>query len=221
MVYELYSRLYQPNIVLPNNTDQYVYIPTNSVFSDVVRVLSENGLLINVNSFEWLAKQKKYNTNIKPGRYKINRELNNNELINLLRSGKQTPIKVTFNNIRTKEQFAGKISAQIEADSMSILQYITDTLFLNKLELTSHNVACIFIPNTYEFYWNTSAKQFAERMLKEYNVFWNSERRKKAAKKGLTTKLKDDQKKEAARKKKNRRKKSISERMFKKANKKY
>jgi len=182
MVYELYSRIYQPNIVLSNNTEQYIYIPTNSVFSDVVRVLSENGLLINANSFEWLAQQKKYDTNIKPGRYKINRVLNNNELVNLLRSGKQTPIKVTFNNVRTKEQFAGKISAQIEADSMSILQYITDTLFLNKLELTSDNVACLFIPNTYEFYWNTSVESFVNRMIKEYSKFWNKTRKRKSEK---------------------------------------
>ena len=65
MVYELYSRVYQPNIVLPNNTsEKYIYIPTGGEFSDVVKVLSENGLLINANSFEWLAATKKYTTNI-------------------------------------------------------------------------------------------------------------------------------------------------------------
>jgi UPF0755 protein len=106
--------------------------------------------------------------------------LNNNELVNLLRSGKQTPIKLTFNNVRTKEQFAGKISTQIEADSLSILQYITDTIFLNKLQLTSDNVACLFIPNTYEFYWNTSVESFVNRMVKEYSIFWNESRKKKA-----------------------------------------
>ena len=182
MVYELYSRIYQPNIVLSKNTEKYIYIATHADFFDVVQVLSENGLLINANSFRWLAKQKKYDTNIKPGRYKINRVLNNNELVNLLRSGKQTPIKVTFNNVRTKEQFAGKISNQIEADSLSILQYITDTIFLNKLQLSSDNVACLFIPNTYEFYWNTSVESFVNRMVKEYSIFWNNSRKKKAEK---------------------------------------
>jgi len=144
-------------------------------------VLSENGLLINANSFEWLAKQKKYTSNIKAGRYKINRALNNNDLVNLLRSGKQTPIKVTFNNLRNKEQLAGRIASQIEADSLSIINYITDTTFLNKLQLTTDNVACLFIPNTYEFYWNTSVEGFVNRMVKEYSSFWNSSRKKKAA----------------------------------------
>jgi len=137
--------------------------------------------LINANSFEWLARQKKYDTNIKAGRYRINRALNNNDLVNLLRSGKQTPIKVTFNNLRNKEQLAGKIASQIEADSLSILNYITDTTFLNKLQLNTDNVACLFIPNTYEFYWNTSVEGFVNRMVKEYSDFWNSSRKKKAA----------------------------------------
>ena len=181
MVYELYSRVYQLNIVLPDNAEKYIYIPSNSEFTDVVKILLENGLLIKANSFEWLAKQKKYDTNIKAGRYKINRALNNNDLVNLLRSGKQTPIKVTFNNLRNKEQLAGKIASQIEADSLSILKYITDTTFLNKLKLNTDNVACLFIPNTYEFYWNTSVEGFVNRMVKEYSDFWNSSRKKKAA----------------------------------------
>jgi len=181
MVYELYSRVYQPNIVLPDNKEKYIYISSDSEFIDVVKVLSENGLLINTNSFEWLAKQKKYNTNIKSGRYRINRALNNNDLINLLRSGKQTPIKVTFNNLRNIEQLSAKIASQIETDSLSIINYITDSLFLSKLKLNTDNVACIFIPNTYEFYWNTSAEGFVNRMVREYSNFWYSSRKKKAA----------------------------------------
>ena len=181
MVYELYSRIYQPNIVLTDNTEKYIYIASDSEFPDVIKVLLENGLLINANSFEWLAKQKKYDTNIKSGRYRINRALNNNDLINLLRSGKQTPIKVTFNNLRNKEQLAGRIASQIEADSLSIINYITDSIFLNKLKLNTENVACLFIPNTYEFYWNTSVEGFVNRMIKEYSNFWNSSRSKKAA----------------------------------------
>jgi UPF0755 protein len=183
LVYQLYSRVYHPNIIFTKDaTEKYIYIPTNSNFIQVVTILSENGLLVNANSFEWLAKQKKYNTNIKPGRYKIDRALNNNELINLLRSGKQTPIKVSFNNLRTKEELASKISSQIEADSISIIEHITDVLFQQKLDLNDYNVACIFIPNTYEFYWNTSAADFVNRMLSEYSIFWNSSRKQKAEK---------------------------------------
>jgi len=107
-------------------------------------------------------------------------------LINLLRSGKQTPIQVTFNNLRNKEQFAGKVTNQIEADSVDLLTFITDTSFLNSNGLTAENVACLFVPNTYEFYRNTSAKQFVERMQKEYEIFWSVDRKTKAKKINLT-----------------------------------
>jgi len=187
MAYQLYLRVYQPNIVLPENVDEkYIYIPTGADFNQVIQILSESGLLIKANSFEWLATTKKYKTNIKSGRYRINRNLNNNELINLLRSGKQTPIQVTFNNLRNKEQFAGEIANQIEADSTDLLAFITDTSFLNSNGLTVENVVCLFVPNTYEFYWNTSAKQFMERMQKEYETFWNVDRKAKAKKIKLT-----------------------------------
>ena len=187
LIYELYSRVYQPNIMFAEDvTENYIYLPTGSDFSKVLTILSKNGLLINVNSFEWLAKQKKYNTNVKPGRYKINRALNNNELINLLRSGQQTPVNVTFNNLRSKEELAGVISKQIEADSLSIIMHISDVLFQKKFSLSDEDITCIFLPNTYEFYWNTSAEEFVERMLKEYSKFWNSSRKEKAIKLGLT-----------------------------------
>ncbi len=187
MAYELYSRVYQPNIVLPVNVgEKYIYIPTGAEFNQVIQILSETGLLINANSFEWLATTKKYTTNIRPGRYRINSNLNNNELINLLRSGKQTPIQVTFNNLRNKEQFAGKIAYQIEADSVDLLTYITDTSFLNSNGFSAENMICLFVPNTYEFYWNTSSKQFVERMQKEYEAFWNADRKAKAKKIKLT-----------------------------------
>ncbi len=181
MIYELYSRIYQPNIVFTEDTpEKYVYIPTDSDFSQVITILSNSGMLINVNSFEWLANQKKYVSNIKPGRYKIDKALNNNDLVNLLRAGKQTPVKVTFHNIRTKEELAGIIASQIEADSISILEYIVDSVVLQSLGLDNENVACIFLPNTYEFYWNTSAEEFVSRMIREYSIFWNSSRREKA-----------------------------------------
>ena len=181
LVYKLYSRVYQPNIVFAKDiNEKYIYIPTGSDFLQVVTILSENGLLINTNSFQWLAKQKKYDKNIKPGRYMIDRALNNNELINLLRSGEQAPINVTFHNLRTKEELAGKVASQIEADSASIVECITDILFQQRLGLNDDNAACVFLPNTYEFYWNTSAEEFIKRMLKEYSIFWNSSRKQKA-----------------------------------------
>ena len=95
----------------------------------------------------------------------------------MLKSGQQEPVKVVFNNIRLKEQLAGVISKQIEADSLSITKLLSDKEYLSALGLTPENSVSLFIPNTYEFYWNTSAKGFIERMQKEHNRFWNERRR--------------------------------------------
>ena len=181
--YEFYIRIYQPNIFhLSNENNKEIFIPSEASFDNVIDILTSQELLIDVNSFIWLAKQKNYDDNVKSGRYVIGKDLNNNDLINLLRSGRQSPINVTFNNVRTKEQLASKIASQIEADSTSIISYITDIDFLRRLNMNIDNIGCLFIPNTYEFYWNTSAEEFAKRMIKEYQDFWNLDRQKKAMK---------------------------------------
>ena len=180
-MFTLYQKIYTPNILFSSTSQQqFIYIPTGSNFNEVVEILNNTGLLININSFEWVAKQKKYVQNIKPGKYKISKSLSNNELVNLLRSGNQTVVSVTFNNLRNKEDFAGIISNQLEIDSVEILDYLEDFIHRNnQLNLTEDNIVCLFIPNTYEFYWNVKVGSFMKRMLKEYNRFWNESRERK------------------------------------------
>ena len=115
--YVFYSHIYQPNLVLKYEKEMYVYIPTDATFEDVQRILSESGVVQKTSSFRWVAEQKRYIHRIKAGRYLLKNGMNNNELVNLLRSGRQTPVNVVFNNLRTKEQFAGTIAKQLELDS--------------------------------------------------------------------------------------------------------
>tara|TARA_B110001450_G_scaffold210454_1_gene201682 strand:- start:1077 stop:2102 length:1026 start_codon:yes stop_codon:yes gene_type:complete len=114
------------------------------------------------------------------GRYLLKEDMSNNDLVNLLRSGNQAPIRLSFNNQDTLEKLAGRVAQQLETDSISLLSSFTDSTFLSKNNLTEASVLQIFIPNSYEFYWNTSPKKFRDKMLKEYNLFWNSSRLKKA-----------------------------------------
>ena len=114
------------------------------------------------------------------GRYLLKEGMSNNDLVNLLRSGNQAPIRLSFNNQDTLEKLAGRVAQQLETDSISLLSSFTDSTFLSKNNLTEASVLQIFIPNSYEFYWNTSPKKFRDKMLKEYNLFWNSSRSKKA-----------------------------------------
>nr|MBA3900658.1 endolytic transglycosylase MltG [Bacteroidota bacterium] len=185
--YDKYKMIYLPNVFLGKNIKEHLYIPSGSTMQDVVHILYENGYIINKSSFEWLAEQKNYKNHVYPGRYVIKSGMSNNKLIDLLRSGEQEPLKLTFNSIRTKEQLAIRIASQIEADSLSIMKLLLDKNFLaNKYHMNPENILSLFIPNTYEFYWNTSAEKFLDRMANEYKAFWTEERKAKARQIGLS-----------------------------------
>lgn len=116
----------------------------------------------------------------KTGRYVLKEGLSNNDLVNMLRSGNQTPVKISFNNQDTLEKFAGRIAEQLEIDSISLLNSFTDKNFLSSNKLTKKSALQICIPNSYQFYWTVSASNFRDKMLVEYNRFWNSKRITKA-----------------------------------------
>jgi UPF0755 protein len=184
--YEAYKSFYASNVWLNGQTSAYVYIPTNANYNDVKSILYLNGLIVNRNSFEWMARLKQYPAHIKPGRYKIVDGMSNSALINKLRSGNQDAVNLVFNNIRNKEQLAGRISKEIEADSNSIIKLLNDSLYVAGFGMTPRNVITLFIPNTYQVYWNITAKDFVERMAKEYKKFWNNNRKAKLTEIRLT-----------------------------------
>jgi UPF0755 protein len=181
-VYNDYNKFYQPNV----KHTITINIPTGSDYQVVVKILKDQDLIRDINSFNWVAHIKNYLSLIKPGAYKINEGWSNNTLINKLRSGIQTPVSVTFTNIRFRENLAGRLAHCFEADSISFLSALNNDSLAKKYGLTHENFTSIFIPNTYEFYWTTSPLKFVERMKKEYDIFWNQSRKDKAGDLGLT-----------------------------------
>jgi len=184
--YGFYKKLYLPNVTAKEETDNFLLIPTGSSFEELTEQLEQKNILKDIYSFKWAAEQADYPANIKAGRYRIRNGMSNKALIRLLKSGQQEPVKVVFNNIRLKEQLAGIISRQIEADSISIIGLLNDSKYLETLGYNPNNIVSLFIPNTYEFYWNTSATGFVERMQKEHQKFWNERRQTLLRRTGLT-----------------------------------
>ncbi|MBV7270236.1 endolytic transglycosylase MltG [Winogradskyella luteola] len=182
IAYYIYGAMFQPNTAF-NNETAYIYVPTNATYPQVREQLEP--LLDDIDTFDALASQKKYTTNIKAGRFAISKGMNNNDIINSIRS-KNLPIKIAFNNQHSLADLAGRISTQIEADSTSLLAAMTDNAFLNKNGFTRATALGMYLPNSYEFFWNTSAEGFRDKMLKEYNRFWNEDRRNKAKKINLS-----------------------------------
>ena len=180
----IYMKLFSLNIRVAEK-NHIIYIPTESTFDQVLDTLETNLDIKDLNILKWLSEKKSYPKMIKPGRYIINKDLSYIELINLLRSGKQEPVKVTFNNIRSLNQLAGKIGLKIEADSLNILSFLSDESNYVTDGFKKENIIGLFIPNTYEFYWNTDAKGLYSRMKQEYHKFWDEARLEKAKSIGL------------------------------------
>ncbi len=178
--YYAYKTIYQSNVNLGDKKSEIIYIPTGSTFEDVIRILGENNILKNQSTFELLAEKKKYKNAVKPGKYRILANMSNNALINLLRAGIQEPIKINFNGLHTVDEFLSRVGRRLEADSLLLKQAVNDNGFLSKYGFNQDNVQALFIPNTYEFYWNTSVDEFFERMAKEYKAFWSDMRKLKA-----------------------------------------
>lgn len=180
--YKVYDIIFAPNTEFEKEKVA-VYIPTGATYSDVREQLEP--LLKNIEEFDMVAEKKAYSSNIKAGKYILRKGMNNNELVNALRSGND-PVWVSFNNQERLEDLAGRIAGQIEADSASLVKAMKDTSFLKAHNFDLANALSMYVPNKYEFFWNTSAEEFRERMLTEYKRFWTEERLAKAEKIGLT-----------------------------------
>jgi peptidoglycan lytic transglycosylase G len=180
--YMVYSAVFSPNTKF-NNDEAFIFITSNASIMGVQKLLDP--LLEDTNSFAKVAERKGYSTNVKGGKYVIRKGMNNNEIVNSLRSG-NVPVNVAFNNQETLADLAGRVSKQIEADSMGLLSAFEDMEFLAANGFNDATKIVMFIPNSYEFFWNTTPEKFRGRMLKEYNRFWSPERRKKAKSQGLT-----------------------------------
>jgi UPF0755 protein len=168
-----------------SDKEEYLYVSTGSDFEDLVQNLREHDILLDSSSFRWAAAKMNFKK-VKPGRYRLSTGMSNRRLINMLKSGNQEPVKLNFQNIRLKAEFAGLISRQLEADSLSIIQLLDSSEYVEAHGFTTDEVYAMFLPNSYELYWNTNAKQFFERMFEEYNKYWTAGRKARAEEIGLS-----------------------------------
>ena len=184
--YWAYHTVMSPNVTTPEGKETVIYIPTGSDYEVVKSILSDGHFLSNEKSFNWVAQRKDLPNNVHPGRYVLKNGMSNNQLVNMLRGGLQSPINVTFNNMHDVDQLAGRISKQIEADSVSISELLHNEDYIRQLGFDKYTIPALFLPDTYQFYWNTNAEGFVARMFQEYNKFWNEERQQQAQQIGLS-----------------------------------
>lgn len=179
----LFYRVFFSSNTAFNNPTSYVFVSTGTDIQGLLQELEP--LLISTDDFRLAAEKKGYSTRIRAGKYAIEKGMNNNEIINTLRA-RSLPVKVTFNNVERIEDLAGRLAQQVEADSLTLLKQMLDPEFLAVNGFTPETALGMYIPNTYQFYWNVSPKALQKRLYKQYEYFWTPRRRNSVHKRGLT-----------------------------------
>ncbi|MCD8136050.1 MAG: endolytic transglycosylase MltG [Parabacteroides gordonii] len=179
-----YRLAWAPNF-MPQET-VYIYIGKDKSFTDLCRQLQDSADCSRIGSFKQLAGMLKYQANIRTGRYAVSPGMSNLQLLNDLRRGHQVATRLTFNNIRFKEDLAERLDEQLMLDKDELLSLLNDSAYCDSLGFTTETITSLFIPNTYEVYWNIPADKLMQRMKREYIAFWTDVRLEKAKAIGLT-----------------------------------
>lgn len=172
-----------PNV--QNKTAQSLYIPQHTTYSQLLNSLEENKILKSEFTFTIASKLMLYK-DILPGKYVFYPSENNFNMILTLRKGQHYPVKFTFNNVRTKEKFVERVGDRFLFSSEELASVLNDSQFLANYNLTPENSLAIFIPDSYEFYFDITAKEFFDKMYRYYERFWNGKRTQIADSIGLS-----------------------------------
>jgi len=171
---------FMPNVRSVEGSEAF-YVPTGTSTVTMIEQLDKEDRLVSHFTFSLLSKILLTDKEAKAGKYILPSGMNNLKLILILRSGRQTPVSLTFNNVRLAEELAGKISSYIEPDSQSVLTRMKDPVFCSQFGLDTFNIMSLFIPNTYQIYWNTSVEKFFGKMEEEHKKFWKMDNREAKA----------------------------------------
>lgn len=177
----VYQKAFTPNTSF-NQNEVYVYVPTNASYKDVVEIVTP--FLKNIENFDFVAQKRNYHIKVKAGKFLLKKDMTAFDIVRALKSN--VPVKLAFNNQETLGKLAQRLATQVEPDSLSLMKAFTNPIFLQENGFNEETIIAMFIPNTYEFYWNTSAEKIADKMASEYKKFWNEERTTKALEKKLT-----------------------------------
>ena len=180
-----YQLVYTPNILVDKD-DRLLIVKEGDTFKDIQDKIHEGNYAQDLISFSFLAKLMNYDKQIKPGRYLLKRNMSNLRALQLLKSGVQEPVRITFNNVRLIPELAEKITRNLGMTPAEFEAALVQFSQSNSYGLSKDNVLSIFIPNTYEVYYNIAPEGLVKRMYQEYENFWNDERDAKAKKIGLT-----------------------------------
>ena len=165
---------------------EYVFIDDDDDLDSVCVKLKPIGSEQTISAFRILSKYWRYTDHIRSGRYAITPDESTTTVFRHLKNGHQSPVRLTIPESRTMERLAGALSRKLMLDSMTLVTSLQDSAFCAHLGYDTATIACLFVPDTYEIYWNTPLDLLMERLRKEHDHFWNGQRVAKATSLGLT-----------------------------------
>lgn len=164
----------------------YLYIRSGSTYEEVKEALQSQGFVSDIRSFDLLARQAAYTDRVQAGKYEIRKGMSNYQIVRMLRSGRQIPVKLVINKLRTRQDFINLIARNLEADTNVIKHMLRDTVFLSQFGLDTNTAMCAIMPDTYEFYWNASPEKVFRKIAANYSRFWTDQRKKQSKAQGLS-----------------------------------
>ncbi|HKL71303.1 MAG TPA: endolytic transglycosylase MltG [Marinilabiliaceae bacterium] len=186
IAFKYYNKIWSSNVIATSGSIE-IFIPTDPTYEEVFALLDFSGALVSMDDFDWVVHKKGLENKFEGGRYLLTNGMSNNEIINMLRSGKQSPVRITFTNVRTVEELAGQLGSRLEPDSIDFLHAFKSDSILATYNVSQSSLFGNMLPNTYEMWWTTTPEGFLKRMFREYDIFWNDERSAKADAIGLTS----------------------------------
>lgn len=174
--WQFYEDIFAPNVSLEPNQESYIYIYSHDNFDSFLNRLEYQQSLKHINGFRRLAKLLSLDDHLHPGKYHIQSGMNNIGLVKLFKSGRQTTVNLVLKYADSKEQLAAFFASQLEPDSVQMLDMLNDSNYFNRIGWNEANILSLFVPNTYNFYWNSSPKEIVIRFQKEYAHYWNEKR---------------------------------------------
>lgn len=180
-LYGAWRILWKPNVVESPFGPAYLYVRTGSSFGAVLDSLRRHELLIEPETFAWLAARRGYPANVRPGRYLLNVGASNSELLTKLSQGRQDTVAFELPAFKYKPQLTRQVARQLEADSTDFRRLLADNALLQRrYQLDTTTVLTLFLPGAYRFVWNTSAQEFLDSAAATHARFWTSRRRQRA-----------------------------------------
>ena len=165
---------------------EYVYIDSDDTQDSVFSKIHPIANAIPMSGFSTLARHSGYADHIRTGRYAIHPGEGALMVFRHLKNGQQTPVSLTIPEVRTIDRLAGALARKLMLDSADVAIHLSDSAYCARWGYDTASVAALFVPNTYDIYWNVGLDRLMERMEKENQKFWNDERRGKAEAMGMT-----------------------------------